>query len=909
MFNSAMAQSIFPLNTDWPFSAERAKQLQEKTAAALDIPVELKIEISEDMDIVFILIPAGEFLMGTPQSEIIPIMNAEKERSMDDFIRSEGSQRRVRITRPFYMGKHEITYGQWHAVMEKHLSQGKDIHELSNTPVVNISWQEIHEPAGFVGMLNRRSETVPFEHAVFRLPTEAEWEYACRAGASDYYAGGATLETMGWFAGNSEGSTQPVGSKKSNAWGLYDMHGNAAEWCSDWYDRYFYTQWGNWIDPAGAPKGKERVIRGGSWRHNSTHCRSASRNSASPESKHSHVGFRIVLSIHPPEVVVTQYRPAPGIDVDSDEMVAYVFDELKYIGTLGAIDRVSHANNAFYRDRSYDNLVSWRNSILNVTIVPADSTAGNQLKVRREERIPESHAADHQRQEFTRRILSEQIRLKQQATDYSRDDMIDYLEEILPHWENHSGRNAILLLLAGLHSDDTEKSFKYYKRVATDRSAPPADRWGMDIQEAWKAIARIYEAQEEYGKAIEAVSNWHVSEPCGTGAGGSMVERWTWLLRLRVKNGENIDELKEYAWQSLRTGKLESIWHPVGVADCLIELYQNNYDALLADAHKTLAMLEDEENDEDRKRWRREEVMNVLNHISLRMRLAGPEWRMTTEEAKDRQKKQADSFLLPIEKTVMFGEVPMAFMFIPAGEFLIGSPPDETGRIPPDEDRDRVRISRPFFMGKYEVTQLQWQNVMGSNPSRFKDNPDSAMRPVDSVSWNDIVELFLPRIQQYAPSGMRFDLPTEAQWEYACRAGADTPFHFGETPDHNSANIGEIIEKYTGRWETMPVGSFPSNAWGLYDMHGNVQEWCKDTFSHRYFRSHNAVAVDPVNKGGRGRVIRGGGYSYSSRAERSRSACRLNDTPDRRVAGLRLVLLTHEGNKNDTEQKDALDDE
>jgi len=436
-----------------------------------------------------------------------------------------------------------------------------------------------------------------------------------------------------------------------------------------------------------------------------------------------------------------------------------------------------------------------------------------------------------------------------------------------------------------------------------------ADRWDFARQRTWQDIATYYEEKKDYGSAIAALKQWHVSEPCGTGAGFSNVRRWTWLLRLRIKNRENIDELREYAWRSLRTGELESIWHPTGVADCMVELYKNDYDVLMADAHKTLAMLEAEETDEQHSQWRRKEIMAVVNHISLRMRLAGPEWRMAAEEARNRQRKQADSSHSLVEKTVRFGEVPMVFMFIPSGEFLIGSPPDEKGRIPPDEDQDRVQITRPFYMGKYEVTQLQWQNAMGSNPSHFKGKPDSPMRPVDSISWNDIVQQFLPKIQQYALPGMRFDLPTEAQWEYACRAGADMPFHFGETPDYKSANIGEIIEKHTGRWATMPVGSFPSNAWGLHDMHGNVQEWCKDTFSHNYYRSHNAVAVDPINEGGRGRVMRGGGYSYSSRLDRSRSACRLNDTPDRRVAGFRLVLLTHEGNENDTEQKDALDEE
>ena len=895
-----MAESVIPLNTEWPFSEAKAKQLQEETAAVLNIPKELKIKLSEDVEMAFVLIPAGEFFIGSTQERINQLIKEERDSGKHGIIRSQGAQRRIRISRPFYMSRYETTRRQWYAVMDDQDSETRAAAGDMDNPVNNISWQDVTSKDGFLDKLNVLPKEKSFPFMQFRLPTEAEWEYSCRAGASDDFGGDGILDNMGWYKDNSGGQVNPVGMKTPNAFGLFDMHGNVAELCVDIVAHMSYRTGGEWIDPIARGKVGSVVVRGGAWDSIASNCRSAWRIPMSSNRGVENVGFRIAMSIFTPETPAAEYKISPGVDPNSQVRTTYTFDGLTYIGTPSSIDRLVHAMNLLYRNQgNYDHSLFWRETIKHLALAPASAKVPGELEIQ---------AGDHIVQRMKElegvfypgptRVLQEQLWLKQQAADYNRDDMVAYLESILPYWEGNSGRNKVLLTLAGLHSDNLDKSMEYYRRVATDRGAPSADRWGMDIQGAWKAMAKIYEERGEYGKAIEAVSNWHVSEPCGTGAGGSKVSRWIWMLGLRVKNGESIDELKEYAWQSLRTGEVASIWHPKGVADCLIELYENNYDTLLADANKMLAMLEAEENEEEPTQWRREEVMGVLNHISLRMRLAGPEWRMTAEEARDRQKKQADSFPLPIEKTVMFGEVPLVLMFIPAGEFLIGSPPDENGRIPPDEDQDRVRISRPFYLGKYEVTQLQWQTVMGGSTGQFNDRPDRAMRPVDSVSWNQIVDQFLPKIQKYAPSGMRFDLPTEAQWEYACRAGSDTPFHYGETPNRDFANIGGIDKNDNDRLDTMPVGSFPANAWGLHDMHGNVKEWCKDAFSHHFYRSHKAVAVDPVNKDGDARVIRGIWYP----APLSRSAFRSRSTPNHGSAGFRLALVNDEKRKNETEQ-------
>ena len=166
------------------------------------------------------------------------------------------------------------------------------------------------------------------------------------------------------------------------------------------------------------------------------------------------------------------------------------------------------------------------------------------------------------------------------------------------------------------------------------------------------------------------------------------------------------------------------------------------------------------------------------------------------------------------------------------GSFVMGSPNTEARRIDTEGPQHNVTVA-PFFMGKYEVTQEQWEAVMGNNPSYFK----GAKRPVANVSWNDAVA-FCQKLTQ--KTGKSYRLPSEAEWEYACRAGTKTPFYFGETitPDlvnYNGNRIyGAAPKNGFYRQETIDVGSFPSNAFGLYDMHGNVWEWCADPWHDDY---------------------------------------------------------------------------
>jgi formylglycine-generating enzyme required for sulfatase activity len=214
---------------------------------------------------------------------------------------------------------------------------------------------------------------------------------------------------------------------------------------------------------------------------------------------------------------------------------------------------------------------------------------------------------------------------------------------------------------------------------------------------------------------------------------------------------------------------------------------------------------------------------------------------------------------------------------VAAGSFTMGSPSSEPDRGS-DEAQHRVRITRPYWLGKYEVTQAQWQAVMGRAPSRVK----GALRPVENVSWDDAVEFCAKLTNQERaagrlPAGYRYTLPTEAEWEYACRAGTTTPFSTGNNLTTYQANYDGNYPytwhaKGKNRKATTNVGSFPANAWGFYDMHGNVEEWCRD-----WYKTSPAGGDDPYETSpaggddlyGSGRVSRGGSWFDGARYCRS----------------------------------------
>jgi len=259
-------------------------------------------KITNSIGMTFVYIKPGTFMMGSPSGEP---GRFDKE-----------TQHQVTLTKGFYMGKTEVTVGQWRAFIKDAgykteaetrgdeyawISLSERIYwdnpgfaQLDNHPVTCVSWNDAQ---AFIKWLNRK------DGSRYRLPTEAEWEYAARAGSKSAFSGGEITKTdcthdpilddLGWYCGNARGKTHPVAQKNANSWGLYDMQGNVWEWCQDRYGDY---PSGSVTDPAGPLSGQFRVFRGGSGFFSAMYCRSASRDGNSPGERNGGLGFRLSMT-------------------------------------------------------------------------------------------------------------------------------------------------------------------------------------------------------------------------------------------------------------------------------------------------------------------------------------------------------------------------------------------------------------------------------------------------------------------------------------------------------------------------------------------------------------------------------------------------------------------------------------
>ncbi len=323
-----------------PFSAQQAHRHQEAWAEHLGKPR----EITNSMGMKLVLIPPGEFMMGSRESpeEVVKAFTKyipEDEDFWQKPLKCKHPRHRVRLTKPFYLGAHEVTVGQFRRFVSatghkteaekdgeggfgwndaenyfegrnpKYNWRNPGFPQTDNHPVVNVSW---NDAVAFCEWLSEK------EGREYRLPTEAEWEYACRAGTITRYHHGDDPEGLArvgnvgdgtakeWFAKRVVGwryhilakdghvFTAPVGSFSANAFGLYDMHGNVWEWCADWFDEKYYSN-SPVDDPQGPASGSYRVLRGGSWVNNAWNCRSADRFRRGPANRSTNLGFRLAL--------------------------------------------------------------------------------------------------------------------------------------------------------------------------------------------------------------------------------------------------------------------------------------------------------------------------------------------------------------------------------------------------------------------------------------------------------------------------------------------------------------------------------------------------------------------------------------------------------------------------------------
>ena len=340
-----------------PFDAEQAKQHQEAWAKYLGVPV----EYTNTLGMKFRLIPPGEFSMGSTPEEVeeaIGRLEPYEKNRWTEYIQGEAPQHKVILTQAIYLGMHEVRQANYKQVMGNNPSHftttGPDKllvekvvgMDTTQHPVEGVNWSDVTE---FCTKLGQREKLKPLDNQTdetfhpltgtgYRLPTEAEWEFACRAGTSTRFWSGEKDEDLaraGWCMRSSDERTHPVGELQANPFGLFDVHGNVWEWMQDWWDPTYYGQFSE--KPAIAPSGPssagtQRVIRGGFWNSYIPHCRAASRNSQEPRWGGHDIGFRVVLSLDAvrqalkltgptmPKAVAT--TPVPASDFAADRRAA-----------------------------------------------------------------------------------------------------------------------------------------------------------------------------------------------------------------------------------------------------------------------------------------------------------------------------------------------------------------------------------------------------------------------------------------------------------------------------------------------------------------------------------------------------------------------------------------------------------
>lgn len=728
-------------------------------------------------------IEPGEFLMGSPPDQ--------PGRHDDETLH------RVRITRPFYLSKHPVTQAQFEQVMGHNPSRFRDAGP--DAPVEQVTWDDAVE---FCRRLNQSPDLAqPPTGYVFALPTEAQWEFACRAGTTTPFSTGEQLSAEQENIGSVVESTTPVGKYPANPWGLHDMHGNVAQWCFDGCERYSI---GEVVDPCGRHRTRTRVVRGGSWFSDPSLCRSAARRwrEVAPDADDG-IGFRIA-AVQPSELAErTDSHCPPALELRWIEPGEFVMGSPETEAGRRDNERQHHVTltRGFYLGR-FPVTQSQYESVMNEN----PSTFKN--------------AGPH--------APVEQV---------SWDEAVEFCEKLTAL--HHA---AEMLPPEYVYTLPTEAQWEF-----ACRGGHPEATYAGELEILGDNHAPVLDAIAWYGgnSGVDYDGGWDSSDWPGKQYDHQRAGTHPVGEKAGNENGlfDTLGNVFEWCADWFGEYSKEPVRDPWGAPDGAFRVLRGGcWDS---SSRLCRAAFRD---------W----YQPALRDFFLGFRVAA------VQQA-ELQAREAEGRGRALE-----------LIWIEPGEFLMGSPGDEAERSS-GELQHPVTISRGFYLGKYAVTQELYQKVMGKNPSRFTDQGEQA--PVECVSWDDAMA-FCERLTQQErengtlPKGYVYTLPSEAQWEYACRAGTTTPFHFGESLCSDQANFDGNYpyggaEKGPNLERKCPVGSYEANAWGLYDMHGNVWEWCYDWYGD-YASEDVTDPLGPVD--GASRVLRGGGWD--SRALQCRAAFR-----------------------------------
>jgi formylglycine-generating enzyme required for sulfatase activity/serine/threonine protein kinase len=802
-----------------PFTESKAKEVQKAVAKSLQKEVEEKEDLGKGINLEMILIPAGKFMMGSPASEVGRVDNE--------------TQHEVTLTKPFYMGKYEVTQEQWEALMGNNPSVVKG----EKLPVTNVPSTHLQN---FIAKLNAKS------NGGYRLPTEAEWEYACRAGTITAYSFGdaITPKDANYHMLQAPGSIQFVGINKPNAFGLFDMHGNVWEWCEDWFGEYAA---GPLIDPKGPATAEQRVLRGGSF---STRYKHAARSAYHGWGEHSDrpahvsrncgdIGIRLVKTADlKTEDLLKVIKPNPEAVIPAvGNLLVAPFTEAKAKEMQKAVAKSLQKEVEEKEDLG-------KGIKLEMVLIPAgrfmmgspasevgrkDNETQHEVTLTKPFYMGKYEVTQEQWQEVMGTIPNNWTKgAKEPLTNVSWTACQEFIKKL----------NA---KTNGGYRLPTEAEWEYACRAGTST----AYSFGDSLTKS--------DAKYRDNKALGSTNVIGSYKPNAFGLYDMHGNVWEWCEDWfgDYSTGVVVDP-KGPAMGVSRVGRGGSFSNDV--SDVRSSIRANPPPALRTFHFFgfRLAKTADLKNEDSLKITKPDPVavMPAMGNL-----LVAP---FTEAKAKEVQKAVAKSLQKEVEEKADLGKgVKLEMVLIPSGKFMMGSPVSEKSRAN-DETQHDVTLTKPFYMGKYEVTQGQWENVMGSNPS---SNTKGEKLPVTNVSWEDCQE-FIKRLNSSNNGGYR--LPSEAEWEYACRAGTRTMYSVGGNLTKSDANFdGSSIKT---------VGSYRPNAFGLYDMHGNVWEWCEDWLGD--YRSE--AVTDPKGPtNGTSRMLRGG--AFTNNVSEARSSFRINN--------------------------------
>ena len=856
-------------------------------------------------NIVLKLVKAGSFIMGEDQTN---------------------EAHRVTLTQPFYLGLFTVTMGQKERITTVGWYTDSD-YLYVDTPEIHPQWgvhywevrgnsdgtkwpaSDAVDADSFLGKLRAKTDNLLFD-----LPTEAQWEYACRAGTTTKYSYGDNVNgDYMWYSGNSgrqnyytySRTNYEVGLKKANPWGFYDMHGNVWEWCLDWHA--WELAYGK--DPKGATSGSSRVLRGGTWQSSASDCTSSTRAGSPPSAPHdmyAYYCFRLSRTISTP---LPSVLPASAKSVsanvrrDGSSIGAVTFNSNLIEGTTTTITIDGEAVDSSCGSYAWlPNKVGEKHTIT-YTIDGSNTFSAVYTAAERAPAITDVQA---------RKVAPFGVAIDYAYTTPMEGTTGQY-EPAVSAITSDGATTYVAKTLTKTLDTGTNKKRVYWNMAKDGVVSLTNAKIGVQLKDAQRASDVLY-AESGVDTSVVLDGSTITGEmtidlrqtddtaayATADGARVQMKDTMTAVYRPTSNGAHTLshvvgDAVMSVVYHSfdlppLTLGDVSA--SKIGAFGLAIDYTVTNVmaaaegyvpEVTLTPAGgatnivaKTVTGQTDSAAGAHRICWdlAKDGVDSFEGATVSVTYKAAPYCVIDLSGGKDATSypvtylasEPEGGFTNDAYKTTNF-----VLKLVKAGSFVMGE--DQTSGVARTDHK--VTLTKPFYMGLFEVTQKQWELVMGSNPSLFSE--DGAKRPVEKVSYNDIrgsvagangpesnavdADSFLGKLR--AKTGRcLFDLPTEAQWEYTCRADTTTVYGYGDTADgaymwyrDNSKDDSKYGDF---KYPTHEVGTTLPNEWGFYDMHGNVGEWCLDWYADAL-----AYSADPKGtSSGTNRVARGGNSKY-----------------------------------------------